>query len=216
VPVNPGVQRCGSHTTTALAERNRLAACARTGDFFPRPELSMLSSARRALLVSLPMLAIGTACAGKKADPAPAPQVAASGSTRAATDTAAPGVKITDSTAVAQTYVALPNAPKRRDDRQLLLRDAILETQYTNMYDVVQALRGNWLRVRANASVNGAPSVLQVYLDNQRLSGVDELKSLAPTNIESVRFYDPVQASARWGLDHNAGALYLLTSKRPR
>ena len=110
--------------------------------------------------------------------------------------------------------ISLPKPPKVRADRQLLTRDAILATQYTNMYDVILALRGNWLRSRAAESIQGRSSTVQVYLDNQHLTGADELRAIAPTNVETVRYYDPIQASSRWGMDHGAGAIYILTAKR--
>lgn len=94
----------------------------------------------------------------------------------------------------------------------MLLREEILSTQFTNLFDVVRTLRGNWLRVRTADSF-GRSSQVQVYLDMQRLSGVEELRALAPTNVLSIRFLDPVQASARWGMDHGAGAIFILTKK---
>ena len=98
-------------------------------------------------------------------------------------------------------------------DRQSLTRDEIRATQYTNLYDVVVALRGNWVRVRSPDSF-GKSAVVQVYLDNQRLNGIEDLRTMSPVNIESVRFFDPIQASARWGLDHGAGAIFVRTAKR--
>jgi hypothetical protein len=107
-----------------------------------------------------------------------------------------------------------PGAPRVRSDRSVLSRDEIRATQFPNMYDVVRSLRGNWVRIRTAESF-GTSSALQVYLDQQRLTGgVDELRQMNPTNVESVRFFDPIAASARWGLDHGAGALLITTSKR--
>jgi hypothetical protein len=82
------------------------------------------------------------------------------------------------------------------------------------MYDVVRALRGNWVRSRTAESF-GKSSVVQVYLDMQRQTGgLDELRQLAPVNVDLVRFMDPIQASARFGLDHGAGAILITTAKR--
>ena len=167
-----------------------------------------------ALTVTMLLLVAVGGCAGKKSDPAPVPQI----SPVASVDSARTVPSGTPATAVTPTpasgpSIALPKPAKVRVDQHLITRDAILSTQYTNLFDVIQALRSNWLRIKAPDSF-GKSSVLQVYLDTQRLTGVDELRQMAPTNIQSVRFYDPIEASARWGLDHGAGAIYVLTAKR--
>lgn len=149
------------------------------------------------------------AALGGCASHAPTPATAPSGAPAAA-------VAKADSATTPATPALLrgsTNAGRRRD-QQLLTREDILATQYTNLYDVVRALRGNWLRIRSADSFEKS-QVLQVYLDNQRLAGgADELKLMAPTNIESIRYLDPVQASSRWGLDHGMGAILVTTSKR--
>lgn len=108
-----------------------------------------------------------------------------------------------------------PSAAVRRprQDQQLITRDVIAGTQYTNMYDVIQALRGFWLTVRTTTGGNGTAPVLQVYLDNQRIGGVDELRRIVPSTVQSARYFDPIAASARWGMDHGAGAIYIVTAK---
>ena len=37
---------------------------------------------------------------------------------------------------------------------------------------------------------------------------------MSPMNILTVRVFDPMQASARWGMVHSAGALLVTTTKR--
>ena len=107
-----------------------------------------------------------------------------------------------------------PDAGGRpRQDQQLITRDVIVGTEYTNLFDVIQALRSNWLQVKA-ASGFSKGATLQVYLDNQRIGGVEELRRIAPSSVLSVRFYDPIAAAARWGMDHGAGAIYVLTSNK--
>jgi hypothetical protein len=151
----------------------------------------MLSSRRLRRVIPALLSVSLAACAGKPAAPAPGPAVATAPS------------------------VSPPAAKRVRIDQQLITRDVIRSTQYTNMYDVVLALRSNWLRVRPAESIQGQSPSIQVYLDNQRLAGgADELRQLSPTNIESVRYFDPITASARWGMDHGAGALYVTTAKR--
>jgi hypothetical protein len=102
---------------------------------------------------------------------------------------------------------------KTQRSQTTLLVDEIRSTQYTNVYDVVLALRSNWLRVRTGESFTKS-AVLQVYLDQQRIGGVEELKGIQTLNVEMVRFLDGPTASARWGLDHGAGAILVQTLKK--
>ena len=159
-----------------------------------------------ATLIALSACASGGAATPPATTPV-GPAVATSPAPRVAADSVDP---------VTNTVLrgTAPGTRAARPDRQLLTRDEIRSTQFTNAFEVVRALRGNWLRVRSADSF-GKSSVLQVYLDMQRLNGgVEELRLMQPANIASIRFMDPVQASARWGMDHGAGAI-LVTTARP-
>ncbi len=179
-----------------------------------------MDTAKKVLRLTVPLLsAMLAACAGGSASttPSPAPEVTPQVTTETPADadsSEAPrrvGIGVQPGTG----EVMRGSAPAaRRTDRQSLTRDEILATEYTNMYDVLLALRGNWMRTRTSESFFGKSSALQVYLDTQRLPGVEELRTLSPRNIESVRYLDPIQASARWGMDHGAGAILITTAKR--
>lgn len=158
----------------------------------------------RRLAGLLLLTAAGCSSSKPTSAPTPTPQV-----------TAAPTVQPggADPTTPAAIRGSAP-APSRNRDRTTLSREEILATQYTNLYDVILSLRGNWLRQRTAETINGKSSMVQVYLDTQRLSGVDELRTMQSSNIESVKFFDPIQASARWGMDHGAGAIFIVTAKR--
>jgi hypothetical protein len=145
----------------------------------------VLSLIRRSVLIAPIALALLAGCGSKPATPETAP-------------TSAP--------------VAPRAAGRPRQDQQLITRDVIVGTQYTNLYDVVLAMRPNWLGTRgASNSVNG--DVLQVYLDNQRIGGANELRNIPPSSVLSVRYYDPIASAARWGMNHSAGVIFVLTAK---
>ena len=116
--------------------------------------------------------------------------------------------------ATGATPAATPAVAGRpRQDQQLITRDVIIGTQYTNLYDVVLAMRPNWLRTRGSNDSAKADS-LQVYLDSQRVGGADELRNIPPMSVLSVRYYDPIAASSRWGIGHSAGVIFVLTSRK--
>lgn len=125
-----------------------------------------------------------------------------------------PAGGVTPAAAPAAGVSAAPGTAARpRQDQQLITREVIVGTEYTNLYDVVLALRPNWLRTRG-ADLTTAPIELQVYLDNQRIGGVEELRNIPPSSVLSVRYYDPISAAARWGGTHMGGAIYVLGLKK--
>lgn len=96
-----------------------------------------------------------------------------------------------------------------RTSRDLLTREQIESTKYTNIYDVVQALRSNWMNDRGIDSLNGPSSVVLVYFDDSKLGGVETLRNISPRTVEYIRHYDGIAASGRWGLDHGKGVIYV-------
>jgi hypothetical protein len=98
-----------------------------------------------------------------------------------------------------------------RTSRDLLTSEQITSTKYTNLYDVILALRSNWMNDRGVDSLNGPTSVVLVYFDDNKLGGVETLRSISPQQVEYIRHYDGVTASGRWGLDHGKGVIYVST-----
>lgn len=100
-----------------------------------------------------------------------------------------------------------------RQDQQLITRDAIAATQYTTAYEVVYALRNQWLKSKGQDNF-GSASAVQVYLGFQRLrGGVDELKDIRSSTVESLRYYDPVAATGRFGAGHLSGAIVITLAR---
>jgi hypothetical protein len=83
----------------------------------------------------------------------------------------------------------------------------------TNLYDAVRAIRPNWLRARSPNSLQRQGQV-QVYFDDTRVGGVESLRNLPMQGIAYLQWFDPITASARWGLDHEQGAI--VVSTRPQ
>jgi hypothetical protein len=98
-----------------------------------------------------------------------------------------------------------------RGGANLLLEDDIRGNSFSTVYDAVAALRPNWLRTRGPDSFR-SPSQIQVYVDNMRFGGVADLRQIPTLSAYYVQWYDGLEASARWGLGHGAGAIYVSTS----
>ena len=101
-----------------------------------------------------------------------------------------------------------------RSNRNVITHEQIVQQNFRTALDAVQALRPNWLRTRGADSFQ-SPTQVIVYLDNVRMGGVDQLSTLTPSNIASITHYDGVQASGRWGLDHGAGVIQVISRVGP-
>jgi hypothetical protein len=87
----------------------------------------------------------------------------------------------------------------------------------TTAYDVVSRLRPRWLRANATGSISDVRSqVTLVYLDGQKLGGLEALKTVSASGIQSMQFLDAVRAATVLtdiGSDPVAGAILILTSR---
>lgn len=103
-----------------------------------------------------------------------------------------------------------------RTDRNLLTYEQIQETNRQNVYDVVESLRSNWLRSRGPTSLTQESAEVQVYIDDTRLGGVENLRAINIAPVRYIRWFDGIAATGRWGLDHGAGVIYVSTrDERP-
>lgn len=98
-----------------------------------------------------------------------------------------------------------------RVDRNVLTYEQIQETNRQNAFEVVESLRSNWLRTRGQSSLIGPETIVQVYLDDNRLGGVETLRTIPTSQVRYIRWYDGIAATGRWGLDHGAGVIYVST-----
>ncbi|HEX6071181.1 MAG TPA: hypothetical protein VFZ18_15210 [Longimicrobiaceae bacterium] len=83
---------------------------------------------------------------------------------------------------------------------------------YTNLYDVIEVLRPRWLRTQGPDTFMGQPGEVQVHIDGNWLGSVQTLRSLSPAGVTSIRWLAPIDASARYGLDHSHGAIVISTA----
>jgi len=106
--------------------------------------------------------------------------------------------------------VRAPATSAPRTDRSLLTQQQLLEHHFNNVYEAVEALRPRWLQSRGPNSFR-TPGEVLVYQDDNLLGGVDQLRSVMIPTVVYVRYYDSVQATARWGVGHSQGVIYIST-----
>ena len=83
---------------------------------------------------------------------------------------------------------------------------------FASAYDAIEALRGGWLRTRGATTLMGPEAEIQVYMDNTRLGNVATLRQIPTVNVSYIQWYNANDATARWGIGHGAGAIFVSTA----
>lgn len=97
-----------------------------------------------------------------------------------------------------------------RIDRNVLTQAQMLEQHFESAYAAIEALRSNWLVARGPDSF-ASPSIVKVYIDNIYLGPVDRLREVSVQIVSTIQHLDPLAASARYGVGHGAGVIYIET-----
>lgn len=87
-----------------------------------------------------------------------------------------------------------PQRATRRSNPNLLTQEEIEanRNQAQNLYDLVQRLRPRWLLART--VTNSTTAGVVVFFNEQRMGGVDVLRSLPLSSVESLRYLDATAA----------------------
>lgn len=101
------------------------------------------------------------------------------------------------------------STPDRRSQDYLMGAD-LVQAGYSNVYDAVTAFKPQWLTLRGQRSFS-SPGSVQAYLDGTQIGPAELLRSLSTNMVNYIRYYDGIEAAARWGLDHEHGAIYVST-----
>lgn len=84
--------------------------------------------------------------------------------------------------------------------------------QYTNLYDLVQNLRPRWLWSQGPDRFLGPQGQVQVHMDGNRMGSVNALRNLSMHGVTSIEWVPPIEAAARYGLNHSHGAIIISTA----
>lgn len=97
------------------------------------------------------------------------------------------------------------------EDRNVLTQEQLIEHGFANALEAVQALRPNWLQTRGATTLIASQTQVLVYLNDNRLGGIETLSSVITPSIVTIRHFDGIAATARWGLDHGQGVILIST-----
>jgi hypothetical protein len=84
--------------------------------------------------------------------------------------------------------------------------------QYSNLYTLIEVLRPRWLRSQGPDTLLGQQGQVQVHVDGNRFGGVEALRNLSAAGVTSIQWIDPIDAAARYGLNHSHGAIIVSTA----
>lgn len=102
-------------------------------------------------------------------------------------------------------------------NRSEISAEEVLASRWRTAYELVQALRPEWLRKRSSTPSVGAsrastvPDEVVVYRDGQRLGTIDALRSIPVGDVGRMRHYSAASAQQRFGTGNPNGAIEVLT-----
>lgn len=128
--------------------------------------------------------------------------------------------------ACAATSLSAQNPGNAKKNSTVIVFEEVRASLESNAYDLVQALRPQWLRENhketirtkkverpsANrgdieiATVSDEPDIV-VYLDNTKFGALESLRDISVAGVGSLEFMSPAKATFRWGSGHTKGVI---------
>lgn len=127
----------------------------------------------------------------------------------------APGVQ-PRSTDPSDATTAEDGSTRRRGSRSsnVLPSSEIRASLHSDVFEMIQALRPNWLTPRGQASFS--VTQLEVFLDGVEMQGLTMLRTLTPSQIERAEYLSASEATMRFGTQQGAGAILLISRRGNR
>lgn len=103
------------------------------------------------------------------------------------------------------------DSPGAKTDRNLISEselDAV--EQNTTALQLIQRARPQWLRGRGPTHPDGSTASIAVYLNHQRIGGLDALQRYSVAEVRELRFLDSIAATQQFGTGHRSGAIVIV------
>jgi hypothetical protein len=92
----------------------------------------------------------------------------------------------------------------------MLTQEQIVATNSDNLYAAIAKLRPDWLTSRGPTSVTDpSMTVPSVFMNGSLLGTTDALRQFGLNDVTEARYWEPGQASARFGMGHPRGVIEL-------
>jgi len=98
-------------------------------------------------------------------------------------------------------------------DRNVITEAEIRSVPANNLYDLVSKIRPNMLRSHGSSTLGGstASDFAMVYVDGRQYGDISSLRSLIPSQVSMVRYYDATMAAGKFGTTGGSGAIDVTT-----
>jgi hypothetical protein len=100
----------------------------------------------------------------------------------------------------------------RVDQSRLTTDELRTDIGARNLYDFITRARPHWLSRRPTQTTRDQTDIV-VYRDGVRLGGRETLRDISVDIVESVRLLSGSEAASRFGLDHQFGAILVVTGR---
>jgi hypothetical protein len=120
--------------------------------------------------------------------------------------------------------------PKRQPDVISSEEIEVIKGDVGNAEDIIRRLRPKFLQVRPSQSLMGSSSnagaaasasrttqavSIKVYVNNVRRGSTEVLRQLPAVGITEIRYLNSSDATSRFGMDHEAGAILITVGAPP-
>jgi hypothetical protein len=104
-------------------------------------------------------------------------------------------------------------SPNLGSDRNVITEEEIRSVPASNLYELVAKLRPQMLRAHGQSTLGGstASDFPIVYLDGRNYGDIGALRSLIPSQVSLVRYYDATNAAGKFGAITGSGVIEVLT-----
>jgi hypothetical protein len=113
--------------------------------------------------------------------------------------------------ACASATSSSPREPLPRNP-SILLKSEWADQNVSTALEAIEHLRPQFFNRRGETSLQlRNATTLTVYMDNMRLGGIETLRNVPITAIQSIRYLSSGEATYRWGTNHMGGVIQLLS-----
>lgn len=99
-------------------------------------------------------------------------------------------------------------------NRDTVSQEELAETNARYVYQALSRIRPSWLTSRGPAGMgnvrDASESVANVYINGNRMGSIEFLREYAVTDVQEIRFYEPGEAGARFGMGNPRGVIEII------
>lgn len=119
------------------------------------------------------------------------------------------GLAVAAMAALATGSCGMPSAGATSSgSRDAITRDQMIEVNASTVFEAVQKLQPDWLSSRGPTSLsNSTQTAASVFMNGNQVGDIDYLRNLRPDDVDRLRYYEPGEASARFGMGHQRGVI---------